>query len=371
MLSTLITEFLTLNNNDIQWLGFSSKKGWVVYDRTLPQNTPGSKEILFTQLVDNTTFSIRRGDWQAPYITCAKNHLSSLPKSVMGTAFNELIKGFQQWDKAKKKIIFQKKQEQERIEQSKIIKLERIREKIRLATEFKKHEIKEIINQRKIKHLVHFTQANNLENIIKHGLIPRNQALQQGIDVCFSDSFRFDNRTNSINLSVMYPNYSMFFSKRRYIRDDWAVLLISPEVLFENDCEFSTTNAATGCDLGDSPESFLKMFSESAFNNANREITRKETGIRNSYTTDPQAEVLVKGTINPNKIMAIAFETLTVKNRQISQLGSFINTPVKNNFIVMESLFKSRCDSEYWPPKSSLRNNFQQLSYSDFCNIGE
>ena len=66
MLSTLIIEFLTLNNNDFQWLGFSSKKGWVIYDRTLPENIPGSKEILFTRLVDNTTFFIKRGNWQPP-----------------------------------------------------------------------------------------------------------------------------------------------------------------------------------------------------------------------------------------------------------------------------------------------------------------
>jgi hypothetical protein len=358
MLSTLITEFLTLNHNDSQWLGFSSKKGWVVYDRTLSQNTPGSKEILFTELVDNITFRTRRVNWQPPYITCAKNHLSALPKSTMETAFNELLKGFYQWDKAKKKIIFQKKQEQERIEQSKIIEFERIREKIRLATEFRKHEIKKIIKQRNIKYLVHFTQAENIESILKHGLLSRNEALLQEIDVCFSDPFRFDNRTNSINLSIMRPNYSMFYSKRMNIGDDWAVLLISPEVLYENDCEFSSTNAATGCDLSDSTESFSNMFSESVLNNAHREVTRKEIGIPTFCTTDPQAEILVEGAINPNKIMAIAFETLTVKNRQISQIGSFMKTLVEDNFIVEDSLFKKRHDYQHWPSKSSVRNNF-------------
>ncbi len=358
MLSTLITEFLILNHNDSQWLGFSSKKGWVIYDRTLPENTPGSKEILFTRLVDNTTFRTSRVNWQPPYITYAKNHLNSLPKAAMETALNELLKGFHQWSEEKKKIICQNKQEQERIEQSKIIELERIREKTRLDTEFRKHEIKEIINQRKIKYLVHFTQANNLENIIKHGLIPRHQALQQGIDVCFSDPFRFDNRTNATNLSVMYPNYSMFYSKRMNIGHDWAVLLISPEVLYENDCEFSSTNAATGCNLGDSPESFSNMFSESVLNNAHREITRKEIGIPTFCPTDPQAEVLVEGTINPNKIMAIAFETLTVKNRQISKICSSLKTSVKDNFIVEGALFKRRYDYQHWPSKSSVRNNF-------------
>ena len=142
------------------------------------------------------------------------------------------------------------------------------------------------------------------------------------------------------------------------IAGDWAVLLISPEVLYENDCEFSSTNAATGCNLSDSTESFSNMFSESVLNNAHREVTRKEIGIPTFCTTDPQAEILVEGAINPNKIMAIAFETLTVKNRQISQIGSFMKTLVEDNFIVEDSLFKKRYDYQHWPSKSSVRNNF-------------
>ena len=241
-----------------------------------------------------------------------------------------------------------------------------------MLSTYRKLEIKEIINKRRIKHLVHFTQAKNLENILKYGLISRNEALRQGIEICVSDQSRFDTRTNSINLSVMYPNYSMFYSKRKIISGDWAVLIISPEVIYENNCEFSITNAATtDCNLGDSPESFSKMFCKSVINNARCAVTRKATKISDCCPTDPQAEVLVEGTINPDKIMAIAFETLTVKNHHISQIASSLKKSIRDNFIVEDSLFKSRHDYQYWPSKDSVRNNFSTPELPYLFNIGE
>jgi len=357
MLQLAILRFLGNYNNESQWLGFSPKHGWVVHDKTLPENIPSSSEITFRAIKTCAEIKIKRCEWKEPAFSSAKNHFNSLSSIKLNKTFNELKVLLLKWDESKNKIKSQQ-HGQNKTNDTKVIELEVFRDQHQSTIEKRKNDIKKIIEQRNIKYLVHFTQTDNIESILKHGLLSRDEASLQEIDVCFSDPYRFDNRTNSINLSIMHPNYSMFYSKRMNIAGDWAVLLISPEVLYENNCEFSPTNAATGCNLSDSTESFSNMFSESALNNALHEVTRKDTGIPDFCTTDPQAEVLVEGTINPNKIMAIAFETLTVKNRQISQLGSLMKTLVKDNFIVEHSLFKRRYDHQHWPSKSYVKNNF-------------
>jgi len=357
MLQLAILRFLENYNNDSQWLGFSPKHGWVIHDKTLPENTSASSEAIFVVLKDCTQIRIKRCEWKEPAFSSAKNHFSYLSSLKINNAFNELKVLLLKWDESKNKIESQQ-HGQNKTNDTTVIELEVFRDQHQSTIKKRKNDIKKIIEQRSIKYLVHFTQAKNIESILKHGLLSRDEALLQKVDVCFSDPYRFDNRTNSINLSIMHPNYSMFYSKRMNIAGDWVVLLISPEVLYENNCEFSSTNAATGCNLSDSTESFINMFSESALNNAHREVTRKDTEIPDFCTTDPQGEVLVEGAINPNKIMAIAFETLTIKNRQISQLGSFMKTLVKDNFIVDHSLFKRRYDHQHWPSKSSVKNNF-------------
>jgi len=46
MLQLTISKFLEDYNNDSQWFGFSPKHGWIIHDKTLSENTPGSSEVM-------------------------------------------------------------------------------------------------------------------------------------------------------------------------------------------------------------------------------------------------------------------------------------------------------------------------------------
>ena len=62
-----------------QWWGFSKRDGWVVLDRAIPTNIPGSKQpLLFMRCKDMTTFAAKRDTWNAPQYVYAPKYLSAL-----------------------------------------------------------------------------------------------------------------------------------------------------------------------------------------------------------------------------------------------------------------------------------------------------
>ena len=52
--------------------------------------------------------------------------------------------------------------------------------------------MEKILKQKKIDYLLHFTRAENLENILKYGLLPRNVLLYNHIPAVFNDEYRYD-----------------------------------------------------------------------------------------------------------------------------------------------------------------------------------
>lgn len=68
-----------------------------------------------------------------------------------------------------------------------------------------------ILKQRQIDRLYHFTQAENLSNIFRYGLLPREILENEEIDSCFNDDYRFDNCLNAVCMSIEFPNYKMFY----------------------------------------------------------------------------------------------------------------------------------------------------------------
>lgn len=54
-----------------------------------------------------------------------------------------------------------------------------------------------ILNERNITDLYHFTQADNLENILRYGLLPRDCLVENAIDSVFNDDYRLDGCCNA------------------------------------------------------------------------------------------------------------------------------------------------------------------------------
>lgn len=92
------------------------------------------------------------------------------------------------------------------------------------------------VKNRGIEYLWHFTKIENLDSILRNGLIPRGVLSAQGINVNFNDHHRLDRQVNANCLSIGHPNYKMFYRLR--VQDSsqlWVVLAIKPEVLWTKD----------------------------------------------------------------------------------------------------------------------------------------
>ena len=108
-----------------------------------------------------------------------------------------------------------------------------------------KKEINIFIDNQKINYLVHFTAVDNLQSILRHGLLSRKILCERNIPYFHTDTERIDGHLDAISVSVSFPNYKMFFKKREYFKEKtWIVIFISTDILTNSDCFFIDGNAA-------------------------------------------------------------------------------------------------------------------------------
>ncbi len=102
--------------------------------------------------------------------------------------------------------------------------------------------MRSIMKQRQIDRLYHFTQAENLENIFRYGIVPRTILDQQGIQSSYNDDYRYDNCEDAVCTSIEFPNYKMFYKLRQDAPEmDWAVLRLDANIL----CDFNSHTSHT------------------------------------------------------------------------------------------------------------------------------
>jgi len=158
----------------------------------------------------------------------------------------------------------------------------------------RREEIRGIVRRRGIERLVHFTPRDNLVSIGKLGLLARSELEECRVPYRYTDPLRLDGRSGWISLSISFPNFKMFYNKRQSILDvgDWVVLDIDPRVLWELDCLFFSTNAASKCFHGirdeelRSPAALENMFAGT-----------RSPNLRACDPSDPQAEILVRSPV--------------------------------------------------------------------------
>ena len=213
-------------------------------------------------------------------------------------------------------------------ERSEKIAIERLKKR--------RDQISVLVNERQILSLVHFTPIENLESIVENGLRSRNEL--SGEKYIHTDEYRTDGWLNWVSASISFPNYKMFYSKQNSLKDigGWAVVIIKKEVLWELDCKFILTNAAS---------SGIRMFSDSRWSSA--EALEDMFGnpehrynIPDFYTTDPQAEVMIH-----NEIPSHYIERIVVRNAQDeNKLNHLSDIRIET----YPQLFSYRNDFEHW-----------------------
>lgn len=212
-------------------------------------------------------------------------------------------------------------------------------EKIRhLAEERQSERVENIraqVEARHIPFLVHFTPLSNVASILEHGL--RSRSALDGQDFVFTDQYRSDGWLDWISTSICFPNYKMFYAKKNSMRvGPWAILLIKKQVLWELDCKFILTNAASyeiklfRNDRWSSVDAFEDMFGQ----------PEHRIAIPDSYPTDPQAEVMIRNKVPRSYIGGILVER--EEDRKILSQSEDVRVEK------VSSLFKPRIDFEHW-----------------------
>ena len=176
-----------------------------------------------------------------------------------------------------------------------------------------------LLEHRKIDHLLHFTDSNNLVSILDKGILSRDQLVQQGISFIASDSKRLDYLTNAISLSIAYPNRKMLYLKK--ILDQkrvFLVLEVSLNILYEKSSRYICMpgNAARH-ELKNHAWLFPKLYV--GYQGAIRMFPPRQFRDKKSFPSnlplDIQAEILFFDDIPPNRIQKIHCEGLLQENK--------------------------------------------------------
>lgn len=209
-----------------------------------------------------------------------------------------------------------------------------------------KAQIKKDVEERKIEYLVHFTAIENIPSILSNGIHSVYSLDKLDFSYDYNDEYRLDGYENAISLSVMFPNYSMFYKYRIYNKPpkDMAVLSISPSILWEKECAFYYNNAASS-DFNNTSarelntyDSWCEMFCEEYGENS-----RKQLRLPSYYTTNPQAEILCFDTIDPNYILDVCFE-----NQVMIDKYKHILPNKKDFYYIFRNLYAPRFDYAFW-----------------------
>ncbi|MDD2174127.1 DUF4433 domain-containing protein [Glaesserella parasuis] len=207
--------------------------------------------------------------------------------------------------------------------------------------------IKNEIEKRNIKYLVHFTRLDNVKHILEVGLLGREALSEKSISYHYNDQYRLDNIPNGICCSISFPNYKMFWGIRKNqenqfgvdIDKDWVILRLKPDILWEKKAYFCRYNAASNQERFNkdkmNAKAFKAMFEDLEY------VERNQLNIPDNFTTNPQAEVVFIEKIEPEWIIDIC-----KKNGYGMDCykPSDLNTAKYEN----ETLFKPRSDYQYW-----------------------
>jgi hypothetical protein len=181
-------------------------------------------------------------------------------------------------------------------------------------------EIKAFTKEKEIPCLLHFTHISNLESILDKGLLSRDIVNKDIKDAETNDELRLDNHTDTISLSIGFPNSPMFYKYRNEKEGEWCVIGINKRVLWKNNVLFCKHNAADGRMLGKSKDSLSSIDALKSMYDEGIE-SRADQALKIFDPTDVQAEVLAFNEIKVEDFIGVVFPSRAAKKRYKDLLG--------------------------------------------------
>lgn len=199
------------------------------------------------------------------------------------------------------------------------------------------------IEARSIDHVWHFTRLSNLDSILQNGLVSRDQLELQASAPSFNDHYRYDLQKDAICCSIGHPNYKLFYSLRtNNPEENWVVIGSEPKILWEKDCAFCVENAASN-NVTCIPIEDRK--GEQAFNRMFDEIegipSRADLALPDDCPTNPQAEILVFETIEPEHIVGAICPSKAIEIELKARHPNF-------EFLYHRGHYSARKDFAHW-----------------------
>ena len=273
-------------------------------------------------------------------------------------------------ERRKKEAERQKKEERLRHLLELLEKREKEQRRLKEAEQRERKERQKIYNyftkERGVEYFVHFTPEENIPSILQHGIIPREDLSAHRIDARCPDQSRSDNHLDYSSFSVSFPNYRVMYSKRHDMK--FVVLCIDPRIILDfpiSNISYLPTNAANQS-LPKEIEEYIGfsvaegIFSETAYNHkTGASCQRSELNIPVEFSTDPQAEVFIRATVEPSYIQKIICED-TIQRQRIRDVlcEHGLQNPWKEKTVYDEDLFDKRSDYKFW--KSPQRTQVQE-----------
>ena len=183
-------------------------------------------------------------------------------------------------------------------------------------------EIRDLVIEKGITRLCHFTQSRNLAHIFSDGLgiCSTYELKKEKLPYNETDEVRYDRHPELICCSIEFPNVYYFATSRSRVQlfEDWAVLLIDPKYIYRKDTLYCPCNAAKGkgaylCSGAEGFESLYDLHPRGS--NFPRSAKRMEAA-----PTDVQAEVLVDVPIALEDIIGVVFFDIEQARRELLRL---------------------------------------------------
>lgn len=203
--------------------------------------------------------------------------------------------------------------------------------------------MKDAVKKRGIKFIWHFTRLENLDSILKNGLISRAALDAQSIKALYNDHYRLDGAKDAVCMSIGHPNYKMFYSLRQQNpQQEWVVVACKSSILWQKECAFCYENAASSS-VKSIPMASRKGVAafETLFAPAVGKPSRTDLKLPEDCPTNPQAEILVFGTIEPHYILGAICQTSSRRDELKVRYPKF-------DFLYHKAFFSARLDFAHW-----------------------